>query len=84
MSEQANEYGREEQRKRSFNPNEHLMQLRSKEGAKDYLPVQWRLVWFRDQCPHGTIILRKSRLTSTGRWKRKCSFGTAKNGVAKR
>ena len=55
MSNQANEQAHEEQRKRSFNPNEHLMQLRSKEGAKDYLPVQWRLVWFRDQCPHGTI-----------------------------
>ena len=55
MSNQANEQPREEQRKRSFNPNDHLMQLRSKEGAKDYLPVQWRLVWFREQCPQGTI-----------------------------
>src|SRR5205085_9589284 len=24
-------------------------------GAADYLPVQWRLVWFRDVCPEGTI-----------------------------
>ncbi len=55
MSNQSNEQPREEQRKRSFNPNDHLMQLRSKEGAKDYLPVQWRLVWFREQCPQGTI-----------------------------
>ncbi|GAC1469409.1 MAG: hypothetical protein PVS3B3_30150 [Ktedonobacteraceae bacterium] len=55
MSNQANEQPREEQRKRSFNPNEHVMQLRSKDGAKDYLPVQWRLVWFREQCPQGTI-----------------------------
>jgi hypothetical protein len=38
-----------------FNPNEHLMQLKSKEGPKDYLPVAWRLVWFREQCPQGTI-----------------------------
>lgn len=38
-----------------FNPNEHLMQLKSKEGPKDYLPVQWRLVWFRELCPQGTI-----------------------------
>src|SRR5450755_851847 len=38
-----------------FNPNEHVMQLKSKEGSKDYLPVQWRLVWFREQCPEGTI-----------------------------
>lgn len=27
-----------------FNPNEHLIQLK----GKDYLQVQWRLVWFRD------------------------------------
>jgi hypothetical protein len=53
MSDQNN--GREEQRTRSFNPNEHVMQLKSKDGLKDYLPVQWRLVWFRDQCPQGTI-----------------------------
>lgn len=31
------------------------MQLRSKDGSKDYLPVQWRIVWFREMCPHGTI-----------------------------
>ena len=55
MSNLSNEQPHEEQRKRSFNPNDHLMQLRSKEGAKDYLPVQWRLVWFREQCPQGTI-----------------------------
>ena len=40
---------------RVFNPNDHLIQLRSREGSKDYLPVQWRLVWFREQCPLGTI-----------------------------
>jgi hypothetical protein len=39
----------------TFNPNEHLMQLKSREGSKDYLPVQWRLVWFRSLCPQGTI-----------------------------
>ena len=55
MSDQNNGQSSEEQRTRSFNPNEHVMQLKSKEGFKDYLPVQWRLVWFRDQCPHGTI-----------------------------
>lgn len=41
--------------KMRFDPNEHLMQLKSKEGPKDYLPVQWRLVWFREQFPQGTI-----------------------------
>jgi hypothetical protein len=45
----------QQQQFRSFNPNEHLIQLKSREGIKDYLPVQWRLVWFREQCPEGTI-----------------------------
>src|SRR5260221_7624351 len=55
MSDQNNENGREEQRTRSFNPNEHIMKLKSKDGVKDYLPVQFRLVWFREQCPGGTV-----------------------------
>src|ERR1700674_5108413 len=46
---------RAEQPVRSFNPNEHLMQIKNRDGSKDYLPVQWRLVWFREQCPQGTI-----------------------------
>jgi hypothetical protein len=45
----------QEQRPRQFNPNEHLIQLKSRDGSKDYLPVQWRLVWYREQCPQGTI-----------------------------
>lgn len=40
---------------RQFNPNEHLISLKSRDGLKDYLPVQWRLVWFRSACPQGTI-----------------------------
>jgi hypothetical protein len=40
---------------RSFNPNEHVIQLKSGQTTKDYLPVQWRLVWFRTLCPQGTI-----------------------------
>ncbi len=55
MSERNSGQKREEQRVRTFNPNEHLMQLKSREGSKDYLPVQWRLVWFRELCPQGTI-----------------------------
>ena len=31
----------------SFNPNEHMMQLK----GKDYLQVAWRLVWFREDHP---------------------------------
>ncbi|MFL5695224.1 MAG: hypothetical protein ACJ795_25850 [Ktedonobacteraceae bacterium] len=38
-----------------FNPNEHLIQLKSKQGSQDYLPVAWRLVWFREANPNGTI-----------------------------
>ena len=38
-----------------FNPNEHLIQIPNKGGKADYLPVQWRLVWFRLLCPQGTI-----------------------------
>lgn len=60
MSDQSNGQVREEQAQnvqttRNFNPNEHLVQLKSKQGSQDYLPVQWRLVWFRSECPHGTI-----------------------------
>jgi hypothetical protein len=57
MSDQSNGQVQpvEQLRAHQFNPNEHLMQLKSKEGPKDYLPVQWRLVWFREQCPQGTI-----------------------------
>src|SRR2546421_2522161 len=55
MSDRSSGQKREEQRARMFNPNEHLMQLKSREGSKDYLPVQWRLVWFRELCPQGTI-----------------------------
>jgi hypothetical protein len=39
----------------TFNPTEHLMQIKGRDGIKDYLPVQWRLVWFRSVCPLGTI-----------------------------
>ena len=55
MSEQMNQNGRDEQRLRTFNPNDHVIQIKNKGGNADYLPVQWRLVWFRDICPEGTI-----------------------------
>src|SRR6266704_1283954 len=35
----------------TFDPNEYLMKLQN----KDYLEVKWRLVWFRDIHPNGTI-----------------------------
>ena len=55
MSDHNNGNGREEQRPRTFNPSEHVIQIKNRGGAADYLPVQWRLVWFREQCPNGTI-----------------------------
>jgi hypothetical protein len=41
----------EPQGQRSFNPNGHLIRL--KDG--EYLPVKWRIYWFRQEYPHGTI-----------------------------
>lgn len=38
-----------------FDPKDHLMQIKNRGGSSDYLPVQWRLVWFRNECPDGTI-----------------------------
>lgn len=56
MSDQGSERGRDELRQlRPFNPNEHLIQIKSNQSVRDYLPVQWRLVWFRSLCPEGTI-----------------------------
>jgi hypothetical protein len=39
----------------AFNPNEHLMKLGTGQNAQEYLQVKWRLAWFRDQCPTGSI-----------------------------
>jgi len=47
-----------------FNPRDHFRQLRSKSGqTQDYLDVKWRLVWFRDDHPFGTIDTEMLRLT---------------------
>src|SRR5579859_497300 len=40
---------------KAFNPSSHIIQISSSQGKKDYLPVQWRLVWFRSLCPDGKI-----------------------------
>jgi len=56
MSNPSNEQVRDELRlPRPFNPNEHLIQIKSDQAVRDYLPVQWRLAWFRSLCPEGTI-----------------------------
>src|ERR1044071_2507340 len=54
-TESTNGQGEHFQNGHIFNPNEHLMQIKSRNGSADYLPVQWRLVWFRSICPNGTI-----------------------------
>lgn len=54
MAEQAS-HSEQPQNNRIFNPNEHLMQIKNRGGSADYLPVQWRLVWFRSLFPQGTI-----------------------------
>jgi hypothetical protein len=40
----------------AFNPREHLITIKNRQGGvSDYLPVQWRLVWFRTEFPEGSI-----------------------------
>ncbi len=55
MNGQNNGNGQEEQMTRTFNPNDHIMHIKNRNGSADYLPVQWRLVWFREACPQGEI-----------------------------
>jgi hypothetical protein len=38
-----------------FNPNSYLIQIKCGQTSKVYLPVAARLIWFREQCPQGTI-----------------------------
>jgi len=58
MNAQQNEIGGNERSdSRPFKPNEHLMQIKNRNGYADYLPVQWRLVWFNEQCPEGKITI---------------------------
>ena len=39
---------------KTFNPKEHLIDIKGKE----YLPVAWRIVWFRESHPDWTIETR--------------------------
>lgn len=43
MSDQqnSNDHVEQPQNGHVFNPNEHLIQLKSRSGSADYLPVQW-------------------------------------------
>lgn len=57
MSDQHSNNGQVEQPQhiRPFNPKEHLIQIKGRNGLADYLPVQWRLVWFRSVYPNGSV-----------------------------
>lgn len=48
-------------KKAAFNPADHLIKLK----GKDYLPVAWRLVWFRERFPNGIIDTEIVQLTDT-------------------
>ena len=39
----------------TFNPREHLINIKNGKGVSEYLEVKWRLVWFRQECPQGVI-----------------------------
>lgn len=39
----------------TFDPNKHLTKIKTSQGEKDYLNVMWRIAWFRDKYPHGSI-----------------------------
>jgi len=38
-----------------FDPTRHMRQIKSGQGSQDYLDVKWRLVWYRERYPQGTI-----------------------------
>ena len=52
----------------TFNPQEHLTKIKTKQGLKDYLPVAYRLVWFREHCPVGTIETEMMRLDTENKF----------------
>lgn len=58
MSDQHNSnngHVEQPQHTHAFNPKEHLIQIKGHNGTSDYLPVQWRLVWFRSVYPNGSV-----------------------------
>ncbi|HEY0755013.1 MAG TPA: hypothetical protein VGD98_13730 [Ktedonobacteraceae bacterium] len=55
MSDQNNSHGKPQQSASPFNPNDHLIQIKGRNGFSDYLPVQWRLVWLRSVYPNASV-----------------------------
>lgn len=48
----------------AFNPKEHFLPLK----GKDYLPVAWRLVWFREEHPNWTVSTELLEHDKEQRW----------------
>lgn len=48
-----------------FDPTPHLIKLRGKGGATDYLTVNWRLVWLRSEHPDAAIVTQLVRENET-------------------
>jgi hypothetical protein len=46
----------------TFDPNKHISQIQ----GKDYLEVKWRLVWFRQEHPEGSIVTELVSETDRG------------------
>ncbi len=38
-----------------INPIEHMIQIKTQNVKQDYLPAAWRIAWFREACPEGTV-----------------------------
>lgn len=45
--------------KKGFDPKQHLMNVK---GGAQYLEVKWRLVWFREEFPNGTMVTEPVKL----------------------
>lgn len=43
-----------------FDPKDHLMTVK---GGAQYLEVKWRLVWFREEFPNGTMVTEPVEIT---------------------
>lgn len=39
----------------NFDPRQHLRTIKSSQGNQEYLDVKWRIAWFREENPQGTI-----------------------------
>ena len=38
-----------------YNPHDHLIKIKTKEGLKDYYPANWRIYEFRLRYPQGIL-----------------------------